>query len=95
MRCLSKSPAVAVSTLLLVSICSAQQTTPTTPSNSERSGSSTPPPGPVLGGDGTPYYIPIWRTNSYLLDSVIYQTSSGSVGIGTVSPGDAGRQRRY
>jgi hypothetical protein len=87
MRRISKFLAIAVSALLPVSICLAQQTTPTTPANSERPGSSTPPPGPVLGGDGTPYYIPIWRTNSYLLDSVIYQTSAGSVGIGTVSPG--------
>lgn len=73
-------------TLFLVSICPAQQTF-NNPTNSERKGSPAPPLGPVLGGDGTPYYIPIWRTNSYLLDSVIYQTSAGNVGIGTVSPG--------
>ena len=85
MCCFSKSLAIAVFTLLLVSICSAQQTTPTTPASSERQGSPTPPPGPVLGGDGIPYYIPLWRTNDYLLSSVIYQNGS-SIGIGTTTP---------
>ncbi len=41
--------------------------------------------GPILGGDGSANYIPIWRTNSYLLSSVIYQTN-GSIGIGTTAP---------
>ena len=45
MRHFSKSVAIAVSTLLLVSICSAQQTTPRMPAESERQGSPTPPPG--------------------------------------------------
>jgi trimeric autotransporter adhesin len=85
MRRFSKSLVIAVSTLLLVSICPAQQTTPTTPANPERQGSPAPPPGPVLGGDGIPYYIPLWRTNNYLLSSVIYQNGS-SIGIGTATP---------
>ena len=85
MRRFSKSLAIAVSTLLLISICLAQQTSPTTPATSERQGSPTPPPGPVLGGDGIPYYIPLWRTNDYLLSSVIFQNGS-SIGIGTTTP---------
>jgi trimeric autotransporter adhesin len=85
MRSFSQFLAIAVSTLLLVSICSAQQISPTPPANSERQGSPTPPPGPVLGGDGIPYYIPLWRTNNYLLSSVIFQNGS-NIGIGTTTP---------
>lgn len=54
--------------------------------NSEKSGSPTPPPGPILGGDGTTNYIPIWATPSYLLSSVIYQASGGKIGVGTTAP---------
>ena len=73
---LSRYVLIALTIFLCVSIGSAQQT-PSSPNLVD---------GPVLGGDGIPYYIPIWRTNSYLLSSVIYQTSAGSVGIGTVTP---------
>ncbi len=66
---------LALCTPMFVSVASAQQT-PASPNLVD---------GPVLGGDGIPYYIPIWRTNSYLLSSVIYQSGS-SIGIGTVSP---------
>ncbi len=45
-----------------------------------------PPPGPVVGGDGTANFIPIWTTRSYLLSSVIYQSSGGNVGVGTTQP---------
>ena len=85
MRHIGKFLAIAVSILLLVSLCSAQQTSATTPPNSEPQGSPALPPGPVLGGDGIPYYIPLWRTNDYLLSSVIYQNGS-SIGIGTTTP---------
>jgi hypothetical protein len=43
------------------------------------------PPGPVLGGDGTPNYIPLWRTADYLQNSLLYQ-SGGSIGLGTTNP---------
>ena len=74
-RVISVTFAIVLSTLLLISICSAQQT-------------STPPSpnGAVIGGDGTANYIPIWRTPNYLLSSVIYQASSGNIGIGTTAP---------
>ena len=42
--------------------------------------------GPVIGGDGTRNYIPIWSTPSYLLSSVIYQDASRNIGIGTTTP---------
>ena len=85
MRHIGKFLAIAVSALLLVSIGSAQQTSSATPATSERQSSPAPPPGPVLGGDGIPYYIPLWRTNNYMLSSVIYQNGS-SIGIGTTPP---------
>jgi hypothetical protein len=70
----------------LSAVCSAQQTPTANSSNAEQQRSPAPPPGPILGGDGTPNFIPIWRTNSYLLNSAIYQTSSGNVGVGTTTP---------
>jgi hypothetical protein len=70
------SVAFALSTLLFVSICSAQQPAES-PTRIE---------GPVLGGDGTKNYIPIWVTPGYLQSSVIYQNANKNVGIGTTSP---------
>jgi len=46
-----------------------------------------PGPGPMVGGSGTDNYIPRWRGTSDLEDSVIYQTDTGNVGIGTTTPG--------
>ncbi len=77
--------AVALIVLLLVSGVSAQQTTPNAPANSQPSGSPTPPPGPILGGDGTPNYLAIWARTNYLLSSVVYQNGS-KIGIGTTTP---------
>ncbi len=85
MRLLNCPIVIALSVVILVSICSAQQASSNNSFNSQRQGSPAPPPGPVLGGDGIPYYIPLWRTNDYLLSSVIYQTGS-SIGIGTTTP---------
>ncbi len=89
MRRLNFCIAFALSTSFFVSICSAQQTLSKSPSNSERQGSPTPPPGPIIGGDGTKNYIPIWATRRYLISSVIYQASGGNVGIGTTTPAAA------
>jgi hypothetical protein len=75
--------AIAVTTLVLASFASAQQTT-TNRSNAQTN-SATPPPSPILGGMGTANYIPIWASPDFLLNSVIYQ-SGGNVGIGTTSP---------
>ena len=86
MRHISTSIAFALSTLLLVSICSAQQTSDDKQNNSKQGTSPIGIEGPVIGGDGTANYIPIWRTPNYLLSSVIYQASGGNVGIGTTSP---------
>jgi hypothetical protein len=77
--------AVALIVLLLVSVVGAQQTSPNAPANSRQSGSPTPPPGPILGGDGTPNYLAIWARTNYLLDSVVYQNGS-KIGIGTTTP---------
>jgi hypothetical protein len=63
-------------TLLLVSICPAQQTSATSPSLVA---------GPVLGGDGTKNYIPLWITQTYMGNSVLYQ-SGGNIGVGNTSP---------
>ena len=77
-----------LSTLLLVSICAAQQTSSSDnkQTNSKRDSFPIGIEGPVIGGDGTANYIPIWRTPNYLLSSVIYQASGGNVGIGTTTP---------
>lgn len=82
------SIALALSTLLLISTCSAQQTS-NPASKQTNSGRDTSPvriDGPVIGGDGTTNFIPIWATPGYLLSSVIYQASGGSVGVGTTTP---------
>src|SRR5450755_2893399 len=73
--------ALAITTLLFVSMCPAQQTTiPPSPNVVA---------GPVLGGDGTKNYVPIWATPSYLLSSVLYQDASKKIGIGTTTPAAA------
>jgi hypothetical protein len=80
--------AVVLCTLLLISICSAQQTS-SSDNKQTNSGQNSSPigiDGPVIGGDGTPNYIPIWATPGYLLSSVIYQDSTGKVGIATTTP---------
>ena len=78
----------ALSTLFLVSICSAQQTSTSHNKNTDPGQDASPTgiDGPVIGGDGTANYIPICRTPNFLLSSVIYQASGGNVGIGNTSP---------
>jgi hypothetical protein len=83
---LSCCTVLALSAAMLVSNSSAQQTASHHSTNPERQGSPAPPPGPVLGGDGTPNFIPLWTTPDYLLSSVIYQASGGNIGIGTTTP---------
>ena len=78
--------AAALTIILLASTGVAQQTASNASTNSDRSGGPTSPPGPIIGGDGTPNYIPIWATRNYLLSSVVYQASGGNVGIGTTNP---------
>jgi len=86
MRRIGASIAIALSTLLFVSICSAQQTSHNTPAKSALDNSALPP-GPLLGGDGTKDYIPIWTTPSYLQSSVIYQdATTKNIGVGTTTP---------
>ena len=77
--------AIALSTLLLVSISLAQQISDKTQTNSAQSSSPIGIRGPVVGGDGVANYIPIWASRNYLLSSVIYQTG-GNIGIGTTAP---------
>ena len=79
------SIAVALTIFLLVSLVTAQQTTNNPSTNFERTSSPAPPPGPIIGGDGTANYIAIWATSNYLLSSVMYQ-ANGSIGIGTTTP---------
>ena len=86
MRRISIAIALVFSTVSLFSVSSAQQTSNANPSQAEPQRSPAPPPGPVIGGDGTTNYIPIWAAPSYLLSSVIYQASGGKVGIGTTTP---------
>jgi hypothetical protein len=82
------SIALVLSTLLLVSICPAQQTS--TSNNKQNSSKQNASPigieGPVIGGDGTAHFIPLWISPNYLLSSAIYQASGGNVGIGTTTP---------
>jgi hypothetical protein len=78
MHRMSTSIAFVLTALFLVSISPAQQT-------------STPSPnihidGPIIGGDGTKNYVPLWLTPNYLQSSVIYQASGGNIGIGTTTP---------
>ncbi len=86
MRRLSCCIFIALYASILVCICSAQQTAGKFSTSSDRQASPAPPPGPILGGDGTTNFIPIWTTPSYLLSSSIYQASGGSIGIGTTTP---------
>ncbi|MDP3093950.1 MAG: hypothetical protein Q8N16_04350, partial [bacterium] len=44
-------------------------------------------PASAVGGSGIDNYIPRWSGTSALENSVIYQTDTGNVGIGTASPG--------
>jgi hypothetical protein len=65
--------------LFLLSLCSAQQAanSPTAPAHQAS---------PTIGGSGNPNYIAIWQTANDLSSSVIYQSNSGNVGIGTAAP---------
>lgn len=80
------STAITLTVLLLASLGNAQQTTSNASPDTRQGGSPTPPPGPIIGGDGTPNYLAIWARTNYLLSSVIYQASEGNVGIGTTTP---------
>jgi hypothetical protein len=80
------SIAVAITTFVSALFVSAQQTTSNAVNTAQQTNSSTPPPGPILGGMGTANYIPIWAAPSFLLNSVIYQTPARNVGIGTTTP---------
>jgi trimeric autotransporter adhesin len=75
-----------LSTLLLLSICSAQEQSDNKQTNANQGAPPRSIEGPVIGGDGIANYVPIWRTNNYLLSSVIYQASGGEIGIGTTTP---------
>jgi hypothetical protein len=41
----------------------------------------------LVTGSGLPNYIPMWATNQKLGNSVVYQSSSQNVGVGTITPG--------
>ena len=79
---------IALSTLLLVSMSSAQQTSTSDNkhTNPGRDASPIRPDGPIIGGDGVKNYIAIWATRNYLLSSVIYQGAYNNIGIGTTTP---------
>ncbi len=79
------SIAIALTTVLLASVGSTQQTTSNVSPDARQGGSLTLPPGPIIGGMGTTNYIPIWASSDFLRDSVIYQ-ANGNVGIGTTTP---------
>jgi trimeric autotransporter adhesin len=83
------SIAFALSALLLVSICSAQQTS-TSDNKHTNPGQSASPAGiePSLTGAGTTNYIASWTSSSNLGNSAIYQASSGNIGIGITTPGN-------
>jgi hypothetical protein len=85
------SISLVLSALLLVSVCSAQQTSTSDNkrTNSGRDASQIGIYGPVIGGDGTAHFIPLWISPNYLLSSVIFQASGGNIGIGKTSPGAA------
>jgi hypothetical protein len=78
--------AVALTILPLASLSTAQQTTSNIPGAPQTS-SPIVPPGPIISGDGTPNYIPLWATRNYLRSSTLYQASNGNMGIGTTTPG--------
>lgn len=40
----------------------------------------------AITGGGKPGYIPVWTTTSNLIDSTIFETKAGKVGIGTTTP---------
>ncbi len=75
-----------VTILACVPIAIAQQPANSPSSNSRQSDSPASVPGPIIGGDGTTNYIPIWAKPNYLLSSIIYQSNAGNVGAGTTTP---------
>jgi hypothetical protein len=81
MRHIRFAPVVTI--LALCSLTMAQQPN----SASTESGiSPIPPPGPIIGGMGTTNYIPIWADSVFIVNSTLYQNSSGMVGVGTTNP---------
>lgn len=41
---------------------------------------------PLTSAPGTPGYIPIWLGGTSFIDSMMYQTAAGNVGVGTTTP---------
>ena len=65
------SIAFALSTLLLVTICPAQQTAQSTPANPAQHGPALPP-GPILGGMGTAGSVAMFAASNFLVDSTLW-----------------------
>jgi hypothetical protein len=63
--------AFALSALLLVTICPAQQTAQNTPANPAQQGPVLPP-GPILGGMGSSPYLALWASGNFLVSSPLY-----------------------
>lgn len=83
MRSLMLSTILAI--FVLASVCSGQQSTSNTTAQTQRNQTTAPPPGPVIGGDGTPNFLAIWARSNYLLSSVVYQSGT-KIGINTTTP---------
>lgn len=81
MRHIRFAPIVTI--LALCSLTTAQQRNS---ASTESATSHIPPPGPIIGGMGTANYIPVWADSVFIVNSTLYQNSSGMVGVGTTNP---------
>ncbi|MGB9255478.1 MAG: tail fiber domain-containing protein [Candidatus Korobacteraceae bacterium] len=81
MRHIRFAPIVTI--LALCCLTTAQQKNS---ASTESATSPIPPPGPIIGGMGTANYIPVWADSVFIVNSTLYQNSSGMVGVGTTNP---------
>lgn len=80
----SRIPAVLILCVLSVALALAQTSTNTATTVPTTNTSS-----PVIFGQGTPNFVPMFLGPNSIGNSVVFQTPDGSIGIGTTTPNAA------